>query len=77
MVQATQEYWVQKVQVLESELIRAKAEVLVLQSELESAQVRVQDSELELVRVKASQSLRESELEMALDLARSKALALE
>jgi hypothetical protein len=77
MVQATREYWVQKVQVLESELVRAKAEVLVLQSDLESAQVRVQDSELELVRVKQMAHLKESELEMALDLARSKVLALE
>ena len=34
------------------QLAQAKADLLVLQSELDSAQVRVQDSELELVRVK-------------------------
>ena len=62
---------------LESELVRAEAQDLVLQSELDSAQVRVQDSELELVRVKQKAQLRESELEMALDLARAKVMAQE
>ena len=38
---------------LESKLLQAEAQDLVLQSELDSAQVRVQDSELELLRVKA------------------------
>ena len=37
---------------LESKLVQAEAQDLVLQSELDSAQVRVQDSELELVRGK-------------------------
>ena len=37
---------------LESKLVQAEAQDLVLQSALDSAQVRVQDSELELVRVK-------------------------
>ena len=37
---------------LESKLVQAEAQDLILQSELDSAQVRVQDSELELVRVK-------------------------
>ena len=62
---------------LEMDLVKARAEVLVLQSELGSAQVRVQDSELELVRVKAKAHLKESELEMALDLARAQVLARE
>ena len=61
----------------EAEMARVKAEALVLQSALDSVQVRVQDSELELVRVKQKALLRESELEMALDLARSKAMGLE
>lgn len=38
---------------LESDLVRAEAQDLVLQSALDSAQVRVQDSALELERVKA------------------------
>ena len=48
-----------------------------LQSELDLAQVRLSDSELELVRVKQKAHLRESEseLEMALELAHSKAMA--
>ena len=58
------------------ELGLAKATALVLQSELEKVQVRVQDSELELVRAKQKAQLRESELEMALDLARSKEMGL-
>ena len=37
---------------LESKLVQAEAQDLILQSALDSAQVRVQDSELELVRVK-------------------------
>ena len=56
---------------LEMDLVKARAEVLVLQSELGSAQVRLSDSELELVRVKQSQSLRETELEMALEKVRA------
>jgi hypothetical protein len=62
---------------LEQELVLAKAQALVLQSELEKALVRLSDSELELVRVKAKAHLRESELEMALDLAYSRAMARE
>jgi hypothetical protein len=62
---------------LAQELVLAKEQVLVLQSELEKALVRLSDSELELVRVKAKAHLRESELEMALDLAYSKVLARE
>jgi hypothetical protein len=75
MVQATQGYWLEKVKVLESQLVQEKARQLLLQLELDSAQLRVQDSELELVRVKQKARLRESELEMALDLAHSKAMA--
>jgi hypothetical protein len=61
----------------ELDLVRARAEALVLQSALGSAQVRLSDSELELVRVKKLAHLRESELEMALDLAQSKVMARE
>jgi hypothetical protein len=77
MVQATVEYFVRKAQQLEQALVQEKARYLVLESDLDSAQLRVQDSELELVRVKQKAQLRESELEMALDLARAKVLALE
>jgi hypothetical protein len=62
---------------LEQELVLAKAQVLVLQSELEKALVRLSDSEMELVRVKKLAHLKESELEMALDLAHSKVMAKE
>jgi hypothetical protein len=77
MVQATVGYLLAKVRELELALVREKALLLVVQSDLDSAQLRVQDSELELVRVKQKAQLRESELEMALDLARAKVLALE
>ena len=73
----SQEYLLAQVQELEQALVLEKAKALVLQSELDSAQVRVQDSEVELVLVKQKAQLRESELEMALDLARAKVLALE
>jgi hypothetical protein len=52
---------------LEQELVLAKAQVLVLQSELEKALVRLSDSEMELVRLKQSQSLKETELAMELE----------
>jgi predicted RNase H-like nuclease (RuvC/YqgF family) len=48
---------------LESKLARAEAQDLILQSELDLAQVRVQDSELELVRVKAQLERAELALE--------------
>ena len=63
MVLATQDYWSEKVKALELAL--------------ELAQQRATDSELELVQVKQKARLRESELEMALDLAQSKVMALE
>ena len=75
MVQATVEYLVRKAQELEQALVQEKARQMVLQSELDSAQLRVQDSELELVRVKQKAHLKESELEMALELERAKVLA--
>jgi hypothetical protein len=56
---------------LEQELVLAKAQVLVLQSELEKALVRLSDSELELVRLKQSQSLKETELAMELEKVRA------
>jgi hypothetical protein len=56
---------------LEQELVLAKAQVLVLQSELERALVRLSDSELELVRLKQSQSLKETELAMELEKVRA------
>ena len=61
----------------ESDLVLAKARMLVLESELERVKVQLVDSELELVRVKQKAHLKQSELEMGLDLARSKAMAKE
>ena len=58
----------------ESDLVLAKARLLVLESELERVKVQLVDSELELVRVKQKAHLKQSELEMGLDLARSKAM---
>jgi predicted DNA-binding protein (UPF0251 family) len=60
---------------LEQELVLAKAQVLVLQSELEKALVRLSDSELELVRLKQSQSLKETELAMELEKVRAQVWA--
>jgi hypothetical protein len=73
----SQEYLLGQVQALQSRLVQEKARHLVLQSDLDSAQLRVQDSELELVRVKQKALLRQTELEMALDLVRSKVMAQE
>jgi predicted DNA-binding protein (UPF0251 family) len=56
---------------LEQELVLAKAQALVLQSELEKVLVRLSDSELELVRLKQSQSLKETELAMELEKVRA------
>ena len=63
MVQVTQGYWLAKVRELESELVQVKAKALVLQSALDSAQVRTSDSELELVRLKAKVKALELESE--------------
>jgi hypothetical protein len=71
MVQVTLEYLMGQVQELKSQLVLEKAKALVLKSELDSAQLRVQDSELELVRLKQSQSLRETELAMELERVRA------
>ena len=60
---------------LELDLVRARAEALVLQSALGSAQVRLSDSELELVRLKQSQSLKETELAMELEKVRAQVWA--
>jgi hypothetical protein len=60
---------------LEQELVLAKAQVSVLQSELEKALVRLSDSELELVRLKQSQSLKETELAMELEKVRAQVWA--
>jgi hypothetical protein len=56
---------------LESKLVQAEAQDLILQSALDSAQMRLSDSELELVRVKKLQSLRETELAMELEKVRA------
>jgi hypothetical protein len=70
----SQEYLLGQVRELESRLVREKARYLVLESDLDSAQLRVQDSELELVRLKQSQSLKESELAMELEKVRAQVM---
>ena len=72
MVQVTVGYLLARVEGLKQELVQEKARRLVLQSALDSAQLRVQDSELELVRLKQSRSLRETELAMELEKVREK-----
>ena len=75
MVQVTVGYLLARVEGLKQELVQEKARRLVLQSALDSAQLRVQDSELELVRLKQSRSLRETELAMELEKVREKVWA--
>ena len=75
MVQATVDYLVQKIQELEQALVQEKARQLVLQSELDLAQLRASDSELELARLKQSQSLKETELAMELEKVRAQVWA--
>jgi hypothetical protein len=73
----SQGYLLQKVQESarqERELDLEKSKVLGLRREWEKAKALLSDSELELVLVKQKAHLRESELEMALDLAQSKAM---
>jgi hypothetical protein len=62
---------------LAREIIQAKATLYSLGSELELARMKLQDLETVLVRQVTAAHLKQSELEMALDLAQSKAMAKE
>jgi hypothetical protein len=63
MVQATEQYWKAQVKDLEQQLVRAKAQLLVLQKDLDSAQVSEQDLLLQLRRLSAKEKARESALQ--------------
>ena len=63
MVQATEQYWKARVEELQSELVRVKAQLLVLQKDLDSAQVSEQDLLLQLRRLTAKEKAQESALQ--------------
>jgi hypothetical protein len=63
MVQATEQYWKAQVKDLEQQLVRAKAQLLVLQKDLDSAQVSEQDLLLQLRRQTAKEKAQESALQ--------------
>jgi hypothetical protein len=55
MVQATEQYWKAQVEELKLELVRAKAQLLVLQKALDSVQVSESDLRLQLRRQMAKE----------------------
>jgi hypothetical protein len=63
MVQATEQYWMAQVKDLEQQLAQAKAKLLVLQKDLDSAQVSEQDLLLQLRRQTAKEKAQESALQ--------------
>jgi hypothetical protein len=63
MVQATEQYWKAQVEELQLELLRVKAQLLVLQKDLDSAQLVAQDSQLQLRRLTAKEKAQESALQ--------------
>jgi hypothetical protein len=63
MVQATEQYWKAQVEELQLELLRVKAQLLVLQKDLDSAQLVAQDSQLQLRRLTAKEQAKESALQ--------------
>ena len=67
MVQATEQYWKAQVEELQLELLRVKAQLLVLQKDLDSAQLVAQDSQLQLRRLTAKEQAKESALQKALE----------
>ena len=66
MVQATEQYWKAQVEELQLQLLRAKAQLLVLQKDLDSAQVSEQDLLLQLRRLTAKEKAQESALQSGL-----------
>jgi hypothetical protein len=63
MVQATEQYWKAQVKDLEQQLVRAKAQLLVLQKDLDSVQVSESDLRLQLRRLTAKEKAQESALQ--------------
>jgi hypothetical protein len=63
MVQATEQYWMAQVKDLEQQLVRAKAQLLVLQKDLDSVQVSESDLRLQLRRLTAKEKAQESALQ--------------
>jgi hypothetical protein len=70
MVEVTKEWWLARVEALESELEKVQKELVL---GLESLEAKARELESKL----AQEKLRVSHLEMELDLARSKAMAKE
>ena len=67
MVQATEQYWMAQVKDLEQQLVQEKAKLLVLQKDLDSAQVSEQDLLLQLRRLTAKEKAQESALQWDLE----------
>ena len=63
MVQATEQYWKAQVEELQLQLLRVKAQLLVLQKQLDSAQVSEADLRLQLNRLMAKERAQESALQ--------------
>jgi septal ring factor EnvC (AmiA/AmiB activator) len=63
MVQATEQYWMAQVKDLERQLVRVKAQLLVLQKDLDSVQVSESDLRLQLRRLTAKEKAQESALQ--------------
>ena len=63
MVQATEQYWKAQVEELQLQLLRVKAQLLVLQKDLDSAQVSEADLRLQLNRLMAKERAQESALQ--------------
>ena len=67
MVQATEQYWKAQVEELQLQLLRVKAQLLVLQKDLDSAQVSEADLRLQLNRLMAKERAQESALQWDLE----------
>ena len=63
MVQATVQYWKAQVEELQLQLVRVKAQLFVLQKDLDSAQVVESDLRLQLHRLTAKEKAQESALQ--------------
>ena len=67
MVQATVQYWKAQVEELQLQLVRVKAQLFVLQKDLDSAQVVESDLRLQLNRLMAKEKAQESALQWDLE----------
>jgi hypothetical protein len=63
MVQATEQYWLAQVKDLEQQLVQAKARLLELQKDLDSAQLSEQDLLLQLRHLMAKEKAQELALQ--------------